>query len=104
MAVINVTTWRIRPGRIQEFVTNASEARKIHERLGGRVRIWQAVAGGEPNTIGYGIEHDDLTSYGTFSDKLVADSEWQAFILRIQSQTDPGAELASSALYNEIPV
>jgi hypothetical protein len=103
VAVVNVTTWRIHPGRLQEFIANASEARRIHERLGGRVRVWQPIVGGEPSTIGYAIEHDDMNAYGAFSDKLVSDSEWQAFLARIMGNADPGAEMVNSGLYNELP-
>ncbi len=103
MAVVSVHTFRVKAGRLQEFLTLCAEARKIHERMGGRVRIWQPAFGGEAATIGYTIEHDDMTAYGTFTDKLQSESDWQALIQRMGTNTDPSVEPVSSALYQESP-
>lgn len=103
MAVISVHTFRVKAGRLQEFLKLCAEARKIHEGLGGRVRIWQPAFGGEAATVGYTIEHDDMTAHGTFSDKLQSDSAWQALTKGAQANTDPSVEPVSSALYQESP-
>jgi hypothetical protein len=98
MAVISVNIWRVRPGRLQEVLGYVGEARKIHERLGGRVRTWQPIIGGEPNTFSYVIEYEDIAAYGNFTNKVLADGEWQSFLQRLVGNTDPGAELVSSSL------
>ena len=102
MAVATVHTWRIHPGRLQDVLGNVSEARKVHERLGGRVRVWEAAIGGEPGSLTYVIEHDSMTAYGTFTDKLLTDTGWQSFLQRILGGGDPGAELLSSSLFTEL--
>lgn len=103
MAVGSVHTFRIRPGRLQEFLGLAAEAKKIHEQLGGRVRIWQQAFGPESATIAYVVEHDDMSAYGAFTDKLQSDSNWQALVQRVNSNTDPTVEPVSAALFTELP-
>ncbi len=39
MAVATVSIWRPNPGRFQDFLGAVTQARKIHERLGGKVRV-----------------------------------------------------------------
>ena len=36
-AIVQVNTWRVRAGRLQEFMATTASAKKIHERLGGKV-------------------------------------------------------------------
>lgn len=43
-----LATWRPRDGKTQEFVANAATAKKIHERLGAKVRVWSLNLGGPP--------------------------------------------------------
>ena len=102
MAVAQVFQFRISPGRNQDFNANVAEGKKIQERLGGRVRVWQATAAG-PNTglVSYVIEHDDLAAFATFATKLQADSEWQTFAAKVFT-ADPSGTLISAALANEI--
>jgi hypothetical protein len=102
VAVAQVIQFRINPGRNQEFNAQVAEAKKLQERLGGRVRVWQATAAG-PNTglVSYVIEHPDLAAFAAFSDKLNADSQWQAFVAKVFT-ANPSGTLISAALVNEI--
>ena len=102
MAVAQVFQFRIRPGRNQEFNAQVAEAKKIQERLGGRVRVWQATAAG-PNTglVSYVVEHQNLAAFAGFSDKLQADSEWQAFVAKVFT-ADPSGNIISAVLANEM--
>ncbi len=45
MAVVQRATWKVRPGKTQEFLANVATARKILERLGARVRVLNQVIG-----------------------------------------------------------
>ena len=49
MAVVAVFSWKVKPGRMQEFRGRVAEAQKIHERLGARVRVLLPQYSGEPN-------------------------------------------------------
>jgi hypothetical protein len=102
MAVATVNTFRPLPARAQDFLAACSEAKKIHERLGGRVRIWRSRIGGEPLAIGYVVEHDDLARFAEFSSKLESDQEWQALWAR--AGTDPSATMIQSSLIDEVPL
>ncbi len=101
MAVATVSIWRPNPGRFQDFLGAVTQARKIHERLGGKVRVWQTAFGGQPNTLGYVIEHADWTAFGTFGQKLESDSEWQQ--LGANFQADPSGKLVQSSVISEPP-
>jgi len=102
MAVAQVIQFRISPGKNQEFNAQVAEAKKLQERLGGRVRVWQATAAG-PNTglVSYVIEHDNLAAFAAFSDKLSADAEWLAFSAKV-FVANPSGTLISAGLANEI--
>ena len=103
VAVAQVAQFRIIQGKNQEFNANVAEAKKIHERHGGRVRVWQATAAG-PNTglVSYVIEHDDLAAYASFAAKLAADSEWLAFAGKTLQSANPTGALISATLATEI--
>jgi len=102
VAVALITNWRVNPGRNQEFLGLVGEAKKIHGRLGGRVRVWQAaVAGENSGNIGYVVEHDDLVAYANFTQKLQADPEWQAFLAKA-FVANPTGTLLSTSLVNEL--
>jgi hypothetical protein len=102
MAVAQVIQFRITPGKGVEFNAQAAEAKKIQERLGGHVRVWQATAAG-PNSgiVSYVIEHKDLAAFAAFSDKLSADAEWLAFVPKAFS-ANPAGTLLSVALASEM--
>ena len=102
MAVASVHTIRVKPGRIQDFQSINAEGTKILERLGARVRVWRPVAGGEPASVSYVLEYDDMKQFGEFSDKLQSDSEWQALVQRIQSNPDPATEPVSNVLITDL--
>ena len=64
MATALVTQWRVAPGRRAEFIQAAGEAKKIHEGLGGRVRMFGATAAGTASgTLSYVLEFDDVAAY-----------------------------------------
>ena len=101
MAVATVAIWRPIPGRFQDFVARVAQARKIHERLGGKVRVWQTQFGGTPMTLGYVIEHHDWVGFGKFGAAMESDSEWQQ--LTADYLADPSGELVQSSVISEPP-
>jgi hypothetical protein len=103
MAVIQVSQFRVVPGKFQEFTANVAKAKKIHERLGGQVRVWTAlIAGPNSGLVSYVIEHKDMAGFATFSDKLAADSEWQQFVVNVLQRADPSGLFQGTALANEM--
>ncbi len=105
MAVAVVTQWQVVQGRRAQFITEAGEAKSIHERLGGRVRMYGAtLAGTNTGIITYVIEFDDLAAYAAFSQKLQADKAWLTFVARTIGGADPSARAVSQSLLSEIPL
>lgn len=101
MALAQVSTWRPRPGRYADFINVCNQARKINERLGAQVRIWQSQLGSNANTVTYVIQHADGSAYGEFIDKINGDGEWQQLVTSFQQ--DPPAEQEQSNLLRELP-
>ena len=101
MALAQVAGWRPRPGRYADFINVCNQARKIHQRLGAQVRIWQGQVGTASGTVIYVIQHPDGAAYGQFIDKLNADGEWQQLVASFQK--DPPAEVDQSSLIQELP-
>ena len=102
MAVATVTTFEIRPGRNEEFNKQVAEAKKLHERLGGRVRVWAAtLAGPNAGQVIYVIEHNDLAAFASFSQKMQADSAWLAFAAKVFT-ADPTGTMVGGSLVTEV--
>lgn len=102
--ILQVFTYRPRPGQLAHFMKNVAKGSKIVNRDGGRVRLWNTACGGESGTIVVGIENSNYKTYGEYAAKLEADPEWRAFLAEIESEREPAADLVSSAMYVEQPV
>jgi hypothetical protein len=100
-AVASVAMWRARDGKVQQFLANVATAKKIHERLGGKVRVWQSAIGGQPMALGYVIEHTSWVEFGKFGEKMEKDPEWQKFWT--EAIAHPTAELLQNSVIVEAP-
>jgi hypothetical protein len=96
-AIASISVWR--PRKVEDFMARVATAKKIHERLGGKVRVWQSAFGGEPMTIGYVIEHASWKAFGEFGEKMEKDSEWQQFWA--DALAHPSADLLQSSVVAE---
>jgi len=103
MKVINTTQWKIHQGHLPEFLAAAAEYKKEHERLGAHVRMWVPLAGGQPSTVLYVIEHADIAAYGAFMKKLNTDAQYQKALKATQERqlVNPIAEMIASTLLTE---
>jgi hypothetical protein len=100
MAVASISVWRARDGRQADFMANVATAKKIHERMGAKVRIWQTLFGPQTLTVGYVIEHRDWAAFADFTNKLQTDTEWQEFFTG--ALADPSADWLQNSLVSEI--
>jgi hypothetical protein len=100
--VLMVSTWRPTPGQFTALIEAANQAKKVHQRLGADVQIWQTQIGGEPETIVYGTRFENGKAYGEFIDKLEADKEWQGLMATWTSATTPIATLIRNATLSQI--
>jgi len=101
--VINTTQWKIHAGHLPDFLAAAGEYKKAHERLGAQVRMWVPLAGGQPSSVLYVIEHADIAAYGAFMKKLTTDAEYQKLVKATQQQqrVNPIAEMTASTVLSE---
>jgi hypothetical protein len=99
--ILQVFTYRPRPGQFSNFMKNVAKGSKIVHRDGGKVRLWTTATGGEPGTVVLGIESANYKSYGEYAAKLEADPEWRAFMAELQGEREPAADLVSTAMYVE---
>ena len=100
MAVNHLTTWQVKPGSLPEVVARMGAAKKIHERLGGKVRAWQlTTAGVNVGRVAYALRFADYPALASFAKKAAADAEW----LKMQSQQVDGASLFSQGISSELP-
>jgi hypothetical protein len=103
MAVTSLAVWAVRPGKAAEFAANVAKAKAIHTRLGGTVRLRQILFGGpSAQQMAYSIEVADMTAFAAFSDKMAADSEWQAFWGSLATNADPSATLVQQSLAQDV--
>jgi len=100
-----VLAWRLRPGRLEDFIKIAGRADKILKKFGATTRtLNNVVAGDQAGTALYIIECTDMKAFGALQDRMQTDQEWQAFIREVYSDPNPTADLVGSSLYTEVPV
>ena len=99
MRVASVAIWKPPVQRLQDFLAVCAEAKSIHEKLGGEVKVWSAAFGGEAGTVAYVVEHQDLAKLAEFQSKVESDVDWQALVARFTA--DPPAELIQNSLVSE---
>lgn len=96
MAIASISSWRTPPERRREFLSRIAEARRFHERHGGRVRVWNnAVAGDDVGVVEYWIEHEDWEAYGRFTAALASDPEYQAWFAGFTGERPSGHVVAT---------
>ena len=106
MAVRNSVIGRVKPGRLDDVLAMSLEATKLMQRLGARhPRLAAAVAAGEAggDSFSFTTEHESGEAWGEFSDRLAADSEFQAFIGRSRDADSPST-IEQISLSYEIPL
>ena len=105
MAVVQRGTWKVRPGKTQEFLANVSTAKKILERLGARVRVLNQLVGANSPCVVVVIESPDWKAFGERLEKMQTDSEWQGFFAKaVASNSNPPADLIDTALSADLPL
>lgn len=101
-AIASISLWRPRDGKIADFMARVTTAKKIHERLGGKVRVWQSQFGGQPLSVGYVIETESWEAFGAFGAKMEKDAEWQQFWA--DALQNASADLLQNSVVTETPI
>jgi hypothetical protein len=102
MAMLSVVTFRTKPGRMSEVVSELKALREIENRVATNfrgMRFFEKRIGG-PNSEQLVIifEYDDLASWGATLDAELRDEAFQKMI------SDDPDELIDHSLYVEIPL
>jgi len=85
-------------------MANVAMGKKILERLGAKVRVVNQLVGSNAPCTAVIVESVDWKAYGEFSAKRDADSEWQNFISKISSNSDPEADQIATGLSVDAPL
>ena len=106
MAVRMAATWRVHPGRQEDFVKLANDWKPIAERYKMRNQQLLQVAAGNAempfNTVIYTAEFDKGVDYGAWLDGQGNDPGMQEWLAKAFGEGSP-AELVASTILNEVP-
>jgi hypothetical protein len=105
MAVVNVTTFTVRPDRFEDALADNRKAKAILEKHGARnVRVLAGlVAGQATGTLAFIFEADDFASWGAVEDKFFADPEGMALVQSTGASAGPIPGF-QSAVYVDVPL
>ncbi len=102
MAVAQVRVIRPRAGHRQDVLNIGARAKRIHERCGGRVRMFEPATGPNVGAFLNVVETSDWKAYGEYRTKLGADPEYRALMAEVQSNRDPVADIVSAEVIEEV--
>jgi hypothetical protein len=104
VAVLHVTTARIQPGRLEDWLEMTRRSVKVVSRHGPHMRVARGTLGAEGyGTTVFSTEHANLEAVGAFLDELAADGEVAAILNEANGPHSP-VQLVSEFLVQEIPL
>ena len=105
MSVLNVTVSRAKPGKRDDAIALAAEAKKLLERHGAQnCRLLVASTAGEATgTYVFTTEFQNHQALGVFGDATAGDAELDALLNRISAEKSP-IVIESQSLASEIPL
>lgn len=105
MAVREVIMYEVKPGRFEEFVALAREAKSMIERIDvglTSVRLSQAtIAGANSGRVSFAFEYDSLSSWATSVERENNDEALQALV-REASGPDASFTVVNRVLLTDI--
>ncbi|SRR6266851_2642404 len=102
MAIGQVRVIRPRPGRRPDLLGTLARGKKMHERCGGTVRIFEPATGPNVGAFLHVVETADWNAYGEYRTKLEADPEYRALMTEVQNSLDPAADIISAEVIEEV--
>jgi hypothetical protein len=104
MAIGQVRVIRPRPGHRQEILNTLTRTKRIHERCGSKVRLFEPATGPNVGAFLQVVETADWKAYGEYRAKVEADPEFRAVMTEIQNSRDPLADIVSAEVIAEVPL
>jgi hypothetical protein len=102
MAIAQVRVIRPRPARRQDLLNTLTRTKRLHERCGGKVRLFEPATGPNVGAVLQVIETSDWKAYGDYRTKIQADPDFRAVMAEIQSNRDPVADIVSAEVIEEV--
>lgn len=105
MAVIQLSTVRVKPGRFEEFMAHQDAIKAINARYGltGRRLFRKTLAGEQTGEVLIFSEFESMTAYVHWTEERNKDPEYQEWRKTTpNSNPDSGAELLSTILLTDI--
>jgi len=99
MAIAQVASLRILPGRLEDFLSRCGEAKKILEGHGSTVTFYRTLAGPTPNAVLFISSVPDWPTVAKVAAKVEADGAWRA--LERKHADDPVAETLSTSMIQD---
>jgi len=99
MAIAQVSSMRILPGRLDDFLSRCGEAKKILESHGSTVTFYRTLAGPTPNAVLFVSSVPDWATVAKVAAKVEADPTWRA--LERKSAEDPAVEVLSTGMIQD---
>ncbi len=107
MAVIEVLTYEVKPGRLEEFLADVRQLEQILARVDVGLTSMRVlrymVAGADSGRVALLFENTDLASWGQSLDAEIGDPEKQAIDERWRSGESP-VTLVHRMLLRDIPL
>jgi len=104
MAVAQVRVIRPTSGRRQDLLKTLGRGKRIHERCGGSLRIFEPTTGPNVGAFLHVVETANWKAYGEYRAKLGDDPEYRALMAEIQNSRDPAASVVSVEVIEEVSV
>ncbi len=107
MAILDVMTFDVEPGRMDEFVADVRALKEAVERVDvglSSVRLLRfMMAGGDTNRVSLVFENTDLVAWAESLVREAADADEQAAAARIHGPGAPG-KLVHRMLMRDLPL
>ena len=102
MAVLATTTWKVHPGKMQDFIAHVTEAKNMIEHHGAKLRLMARTTGTDAPCHITAIETADWRAFGEHQAKMQGDPAWLAFLQKIGKE--PAAVAIATGLSVEVPL
>lgn len=101
---MSYTSWRVTPGRTQDFLKPVGRGKSIHESLGAQAILASfGNAGSATGVYGYGLLFPDLPAWGAFSDALIKNPDWLQLVNQHVDTPSPAATVVSQQVFVDQP-
>lgn len=108
MAVTSIVSYKVKPGRDEEFVQAVKEAKPVLESLGVNLKSIRlrraAIAGANTGLYRLGFEYDDLRSWAATLEREAQDDRYNDILKRTLSEESPATIIGRVITTDLVPI